>query len=116
MQPKTKLIKAAIKLIKKSKKALKETSMQDLVEASAGYKVIPFNKIKHKKILLEIIALGRILVSSFRNKVITRKKYNRDLNKKTKAFRNNEIGGYCEFKIREEFYKNKSRFKVITYV
>lgn len=89
--------------------------MKDLVEAATGYKVIHFNKNNknNKYLLLELIKLCNILIHSFKTKAITRKIYNADLNIKTKSFRNNEIGGYCEFKIKDEFYKNKTKFKYI---
>jgi len=106
-------IKDAIKIIKENQEFLENTSMRDIIEGSTGKKVITFDRQNHSEILEDLISLGNIIKEKFFSTPITRDLFQEWRDKKVNAFRNNEVGDYCEFLIKDTFDKNKTKFNEI---
>jgi len=104
---------SAIRVIKKKRAELQNTSMKNIIEASTNRKVISFNKEKYSDILKEIVSISKIINKKYSRKPITRKIFEKYRGKPVNAFRNNEVGDFCEFLIVHTFKENKKKFKEI---
>jgi len=106
-------IKDIIGTIKENKISLKNIPMKDLLEATTNHTVIPYSE-THKGILKEIDFIGGTINHKFKTKPITRQLFQNYRGRTVNAFRNNEVGDYCEGLIKETFEDNKENFKKIT--
>ncbi|MDD4050046.1 MAG: hypothetical protein PHX47_03500 [Candidatus ainarchaeum sp.] len=104
--------KSEINKIKLLKKELRDVPVSYVIEGSTQKKVLEFNEndIENKKILNELKLISTKIINEYKQKYITREIYNQELNKKTNAFRNNEVGDYCEYIIVKVFKDNKKEF------
>lgn len=106
-------IKDIIKSIKQYRPKLENTPVSVLIEASTNHKVLSFNLIKDKKLLEELKKLCNLVLNLHSKNSINRDIFDKEMNKKTNAFRNNEVGDYLEYLLENHFNKNKSQFKII---
>ena len=112
-------LKATIGQLKKSKAELEGTSMKDVIEASTNFKVVPYSVV-HKPLLAELSTIANRIEKKYSSEPITRSLYEERLNeerlkkKKVNAFRNNEVGTFCELLIKDDFDENKTKFKLLT--
>jgi len=105
-------IKEIIDKIKESRGILENTSIKDLIEASTAFDVIPYSE-KYRELLSEIVLIGNKIKSKFGSTPITRQLFQKYKGKKVNAFRNNEVGDFCEVLIKEAFDNNREQFKEI---
>lgn len=105
-------IKAIIKSIKANRQLLKDSLVKDIIESSTNYSVIEYD-IKYKPLLLEVKMIGQLIIATHSKNSITRQIIQTFKGKKINAFRNNEVGDYCEILIKDVFIKNKNKFKII---
>ncbi len=108
-------LRNTIKAIKEARNELKNSLMKDVIEASTDKKVISFysSNRKHFQILDDIKKIGFLIKSQFSSSPITREEFARWRGRSINAFRNNEVGDYCEYLIKHFFDKNKREFSRI---
>lgn len=100
--------------IRTLKSDLKNVYISDVIEASTKKKVIPLSNDDESKLLItEISNLANNITTKYRTKRINRETYDEYFGKKTKSFRNNEVGKLCEYLIKSVFEENKEKFKTI---
>src|SRR3989344_6048834 len=107
-----KKLKETIDKLKENRSALEDSSMKDIIEASTNFNVISYSD-GYKPILKEIALLGKKIVARYRASPITKTVYQQYKGKPVNAFRNNEVGDYCEVLIGQTFASSKKQFKEI---
>lgn len=106
--------KVKLEKIRSLKSDLKNVYISDVIEASTKKKVIPLEDNEISKIIIaEIRKLANVIVDKYKNKTINRDVYDEYFGKKTKSFRNNEVGKLCEYLIKSVFDDNKAKFVAI---
>jgi hypothetical protein len=105
-------IKEAIQRIRQNRKDLENTPMKDIIEASTGKTVVPCDDF-HKELVREIVRIGDKMKQKFAVTLITSQFFQQIRTNEVNAFRNNEVGDYCEFLIKDIYSTDKSLFKHI---
>ncbi len=108
-------LRETISQIKVSKRLLGSTSMKDIIEASTHFNVIQYSE-EYKPLLKELAHIGRQIVEKHSSIQITRNVYEKYKGKQVNAFRNNEVGDYCELLFSDVFHADKKHFREITSV
>lgn len=96
-------LEETIKTLSKAKKELSKVSMKELIEGHTGTEVLSFDKTKHRELLEEIKLICESILAKFENSGITREIYEDWRGKKVNAFRNNEVGNFCEWLVSQAY-------------
>lgn len=108
-------LRVPVNTIKQYKRDLEDVTFMDVIKAATNQEVVVFDikNSNHASILTDLRKICDLIKIKFTGSPITRALFTQWRGRSVNAFRNNEVGDYCEFLMKDFFDNNKKQLLAI---